>query len=143
MCRNPDYTSMQILRLSLQRSHRFGRAPVPMPWPRRGKGTKSNCLLYHNHNSADTNGTLCAAVEMTCRTTYFGRIASKTTIAGTAETTDQWEGRKPHYNNEIRGKPGKGGVIGRQNQATNPANTAAEDRQEVHHNPDEVQWIYS
>ena len=31
------------------------------------------------------------------------------TIAGTAETTDQWEGRKPHYNNEIPSKPGKGG----------------------------------
>jgi hypothetical protein len=60
-------------------------------------------------NSADTIGNLCATVEMTWRTKYFGRNGSKMTIAGTAETTDQWEGRKPHYNNEIRGKPGKGG----------------------------------
>ena len=87
-------------------------------------------------NSADTIGNLCATVEMTWRTKYFGRNGSKMTIAGTAETT---EGRKPHYNNEIRGKPGKGGVIGRQNQATNPAKTTAEDRQEV----DEVQRIHS
>ena len=91
-------------------------------------------------NSADTIGNLCATVEMTWRTKYFGRNGSKMTIAGTAETT---EGRKPHYNNEIRGKPGKGGVIGRQNQDTNPAKTTAEDRQEVHHNPDEVQRIHS
>ena len=79
---------------------------------------------------------------MTCLTTYFGRNGSKMTIAGTAETTDQWEGSKPHYNNEIRGKPGKGHDWPTK-PGHYPAKTTAEDCQEVHHNPDEVQRIHS
>ena len=68
--------------------------------------------------STSTNGTLCARIETSCRTSDFGEILWKTTRTVNSEPTDQSEAGTANFHIEIHDKPGEGGVIGYKLQAT-------------------------